>query len=169
MLGDLVPSIFVLQGTKRKVADPLLKVDNLSNYQLFELKRELNKEDGGKGIEGGGVAIGALHELNPVLTRQGDDSTECLSVEFSVYKQKFLCFAGYGPQIGDTQDKKTKFWKYLDEEAKSASDRDIELIIQMDTNSWAGADIITRDPNKQNGNGKLLQKIPARKSCSYCG
>ena len=105
------------------------------------------------------MAIVALHELNPVLTRQGDDETECLSVEFSVDKQKFLCVAGYGPQMGDKQERKTKFWKYLDEEAKSASDRDIALIIQMDTNSWAGPNIIPKDPNKQNSNGKYLKKF----------
>ena len=127
----------------------------MCNYQVFELKREKEKEDGGKGIEGGGVAIGALHELNPVLTRQGDDDTECLSVD----RQKFLCVAGYGPQMGDKQERKTKFWKYLDEDAKSASDRDLGLTIQMGTNSWAGPNIIPKDPNNQNINGKYLQKF----------
>ena len=57
MLSDLIPSIFILQETKRKVSDPPLKVSNLSNYQVFELKREKEKEDGGKGLAGGGVAI----------------------------------------------------------------------------------------------------------------
>ena len=93
------------------------------------------------------------------MTRQGDDDTECLSVEFSVGKQKFLCVAGYGPQLGDKQDRKSKFWKYLDEEAKSVIDSDIGLIIQMDTNAWAGPDIIPGDPNKQNSNGKYFQKF----------
>ena len=48
VLTDLVPSIFVLQETKRKVSDPQLKAPNLSNYQIFELHREKEKQDGGR-------------------------------------------------------------------------------------------------------------------------
>ena len=81
-----------------------MKIINLENYQIFELEREKEKRDGGKGIEGGGLMIGALHELNPVLTRQGDDSAECLSVEVYVGNLKVLCIAGYGPQLGDPQE-----------------------------------------------------------------
>ena len=61
-----------------------------------------------------------LHQLNPVLTRQGDDEAECLSVEFSIAKQKFLCVAGYGPQVGDTKERKEKYRSYMDEEVKTA-------------------------------------------------
>ena len=60
---NLAPSVFALQETKRKLSDPPLRASNLSNYQVFELKRELEKKDGGKALEGGGIAIGALHEL----------------------------------------------------------------------------------------------------------
>ena len=159
VLSDLVPSVFILQETKRKESDPPLKASNLTNYQIFELKREKEKSDGGKGIEGGGIMIGALHDLNPVLTRQGDDNAECLSVEVAVDNQKILCVAGYGPQLGDTIERKSSFWKYLDEEAKSAKDRDVGLIIQMDTNSWVGSDLIPGDPNKLNSNGKLMRRF----------
>ena len=48
------------------------------NYQTFELKREKEQKCGGKGLEGGGLALGALHDLKPVLTRKGDDDAECL-------------------------------------------------------------------------------------------
>ena len=57
--------------------------------------------------------------------------------------------AGYGPQEADPKEKKTSFWKYLDDEVRSTKDMDSELIIQMDSNFWAGADIIPGDPNKQ--------------------
>ena len=124
---------------------------------MFELKREKGKIEGGKGLEGGGIAIGVSHALNPVLTRQGDDEAECLSVVFTVEKQQFLCVAGYGPQLSDHKERKEKFWKYMDEEVKSAKEKNIGLIIQMDSNAWVGADIIPGDPNKQNSNGKLMK------------
>ena len=157
VLNDLTPSVFILEETKRKLADPPLKVSNLNNYQVFELRREKEKTDGGKGLEGGGIAIGVLHQLNPVLTRQGDDEAECLSVEFSIDKQKFLCVAGYGPQMGDTRETKEKFWRYMDEEVKSANKEGKSIIIQMDTNSWVGPSIIPSDPNQQNSNGRLMK------------
>ena len=137
----------------------------MKNYQVFELVREKEKCDGGKGLEGGGLMIGALHELNPILTRQGDDEAECLSIEVTVENRKLLVVTGYGPQLGDSQDRKTSFWKYMDEEVKSAEDSEIGIIIQMDSNSWVGSEIIPSDPNKQNSNGKLfktfLDKNPA--------
>ena len=139
-----------------------MKVENLINYQVFELRRQKDKDEGGKGLEGGGIAVGALHELKPVLTREGDDDAECLSIEIKVANQKFLCVTGYGPQLSDSADRKTKFWNYLEEEVKSADDRDIGIIIQIDSNSWVGEDIIPNDPNKQNSNGKLVKEFLER-------
>ena len=52
----------------------------------------------------------------------------------------------------DPLERMTAFWRYLDEEVKSAKDIDKGIIIQMDSNSWAGADIISLDTNKQNSN-----------------
>ena len=79
-----------------------------------------------------------------------------MSVEIKVSDQKFLCVTGYGPQLGDTAERKAGFWTYLDEEVKSARERDIGLIIQIDSNSWVGDEVIAGDPNKQNSNGKLM-------------
>ena len=162
MLCDLTPAVFFLQETKRKISDPPFKTENISNYQVFELRREKEKNDGGKGLEGGGLAIGALHGLAPVLTREGDDATECLSVEIKVSNRKFLCVTGYGPQVGDTAERKKGFWDYLEEEAISARERDIGLIIQIDSNSWVGDEVIPGDPNKQNSNGKLMVEFLKR-------
>ena len=131
----------------------------MNNYQVFELHREKEKCEGGKGLEGGGLMIGALHELNPVLTRQGDDEAECLSVKITIGNNKLLVVTGYGPQLSDTQERKLAFWRYLEEEVKSAEESESGIIIQMDSNCWAGPDIIPSDPNNQNSNGKLLKKF----------
>ena len=61
VLPDLTPAIFFLQETKRKISDPPIKTKNTSSYQIFELRREKDKKDGGKGLEGGGLAIRAMH------------------------------------------------------------------------------------------------------------
>ena len=157
VLSDLKPTIFCLEETKQKVNDPPIKCDNLINYQTFELRREIEKEDGGKGLQGGGLAIGAVHNLKPVLTRRGDDNAECISISIKTLPMDILCVVGYGPQIGDNIDRKNMFWKYLEEEVETAKEHDFGLIIQIDSNSWAGDNIIPKDPNPQNSNGKLLQ------------
>ena len=72
--------------------------------------------------------------LKPVLTRKGDDKTECISVEISVGNEKFVIVAGYGPQLGDPIERKTSFWEYLTEEADFAKEQNKGLIIQIDTN-----------------------------------
>ena len=86
LLFDLRPSIFMLQETKRRISGAKLKGKNLENYQIFELRREKAKEEGGKGLSGGGLAVGALHELQPVLVRQGDDDVECWVYQNSLCK-----------------------------------------------------------------------------------
>ena len=47
----------------------------------------------------------------------------------------------------------------MEEEVKSAEESESGIIIQMDSNCWAGPDIIPSDPNNQNSNGKLLKKF----------
>ena len=67
--------------------------------------------------------------------------------------------AGYGPQMSDTKERKDQFWSYMKEEAMSANKNNKGLIIQMDSNSWVGPQIIPADPNNQNANGKLMEKF----------
>ena len=136
LLSDLKPSIFGLEETKLKVNDPPIKCENLINYQTFELRREKETENGGKGLEGGGLAIGALHSLRPVLTRQGDDDAECLSIVVKTIPMDVLCVIGYGPQSGDSIDRKSNFWKYLEKETETAREHDFGLIIQIDSNTY---------------------------------
>ena len=157
VLYDIQPSIFMLQETKRKVGCAKMKAKNLENFQVFELRREKSREEGGKGLCGGGLAIGALHDLKPVLVRQGDDDTECLTIEVTAGQTRFRCVNGYGPQLGDPKERKCKFWNYLDNEVIEAGEEQIGLVIEIDSNCWAGRELIPNDPNMQNANGKLLQ------------
>ena len=113
-------------------------------------------------MEGGGIGIGALPDVKPVLTRQGDDSCECLSVQIETGSLSILCVAGYGPQSCDPQNRKLSFWNYLEQEVHYASENDIGIIIQIDSNAWAGEMLIPNDPNEQNANGKLLQMFLER-------
>ena len=138
VLFDKHPSIFMLQETKRKINAPKMNAKNLVNYQVFELRREKAREEGGKGLSGGGLALGALHELKPILVRQGDDDIECLTIEISAGETKIRCVNGYGPQIGDTKERKENFWSYLDREVSEAEATSTGLIIEIDSNSWAG-------------------------------
>ena len=113
MLCDKKPSIWFLQETKRKIHDPKMKASNLINYQIFELRREKSAREGGKGLNGGGLAVGALHDLNPVLFRQGNDEVECMTVELTTGNTRLRCVVGYGPQLADSHTRKEQFWKYL--------------------------------------------------------
>ena len=129
---------------------------------MFELRREKSVQEGGKGLDGGGLAVGALHRLNPVLLRQGSDEVECITVEVTTGVTRLRCVVGYGPQLSDSPARKEMFWDYLDVEVNSAKDEGVGLIIEIDSNAWAGNSIIPRDPNIQNSNGKLLEKFLER-------
>ena len=59
---------------------------------------------------------------------------------------------GYGPQESDCVSRKEKFWNFLDEEVLSAKDENVGLVIEIDSNAWAGEILIPEDPNKQNQN-----------------
>ena len=157
LLFDLQPSIWMIQETKRKQVSPKIKGNNLVNYQVFEMFRSKTIEEGGKGLNGGGLAIGALHDLKPMLVRQGDDEVECMTIQVTTGPTTFRCVVGYGPQIDDSYKRKQGFWNYLDQEVESAFSENIGIVIQIDSNSWAGNEIVPNDPNPQNANGKLLK------------
>ena len=65
----------------------------------------------------------------------------------------------YGPQSGDSSDRKTKFWSRIQSEISEAQDNDVSIILQMDGNLHAGSDIIENDPNPINSNGKLFEEL----------
>ena len=111
------------------------------------MRREKSLEEGGKGLNGGGLAIGALHDLNPELLRQGDDDVECMTVEVSTGLTRLRCVVGYGPQSSDSSERKEKFWSYLDKEVVKVLEHGTGLIIEMDSNAWAGKKILPNNPN----------------------
>ena len=111
---------FSNSGNKKKNKRPI-KTNNFNNFQVFELKRVKERVEGGKGMAGGGLAVGAVHGLDPVLTRQGDDEAECLSMEINAGSHEFLIVTDYGPLIGDGPVRKKSAWKYLSEEVISAN------------------------------------------------
>ena len=162
MLFDRKPSVWFLQETKRKPTDTNIKSNNLVNYQVFEMKRTKTKKEGGKGFNGGGLAVGALHDLNPVLISHGSDEAECMTIEVTTGMTRVRCITGYGPQESDIISRKYKFWNYLEKEVHSASSEDVGIIIEMDSNAWAGNEIIPNDPNKQNSNGHMLEMFLKR-------
>ena len=125
----------------------------------MELNRELEKNEGGKGKAGGGILFGVLHELEPVLVRKGNDQVECMRVEINLKQTTILCVSGYGPQLQDSDERKKKFWQYLTDEVKSADKKDIGIIIEMDSNAWAGRKIVPCDPNTQNKNWKYFEEF----------
>ena len=151
VVNILRPSIFFIEETKFKEEGKI----KLENFFTFELIRE--SKDGG-----GGLALGCLKELKPVLARKGDDKIEALTVDISVQKMKIKCVVGYGPQENSKNENKLNFWNYIEEEVNNARDNDCGFVLHFDGNLWAGSGIIHGDPRKQNKNGKLFEEFLIR-------
>ena len=73
----------------------------LDDYIIFELTRE-NKD-------GGGLALGCVKELKPVLVHKGNLEVEALSVDIFVQTMKIRCCVAYGCQENSLLDKKNAF------------------------------------------------------------
>ena len=97
-----------------------------------------------------------------MLVRQGCDQVEYMTVEVTTGNTRIRCVSGYGPQESDCAQRKERFWNYLDIEVHSAKEEKIGLIIELDSNAWAGDEIIPGDPNRQNNNGKHLAQFIQR-------
>ena len=141
------PSVFFLQETKFKIEG---KLRNFNEYHTFELIR--------KDKQGGGIAIGALEEIEPIFISEGDDTTEVLVIEINL-GEKIRCVNGYGPQENDPIIKKQKFWDKIGLEAEEALKNGIGFICQMDGNLHCGSEIVSGDPNPVNTNGKLFKQF----------
>ena len=79
-----------------------------------------------------------------------------------VIVKPLLCVTAYGPQEKAVQEKKEKFWKYLEEDAIRANIEGRGFIIQGDLNAWLGNKFIPNDPRPQNENGKLMEAFIVR-------
>ena len=141
------PSLFFLQETKFKSEG---KLRDFKEYQTYELVRKNN--------ECGGLAIGALEELEPAFISEGDDNTEVLVIEVNM-GIKIRCVNGYGPQENDLISKKEKFWKRIGEEVEEAFNDGKGFILQMDGNLHGGPELVPGDPNPINNNGKLFRQF----------
>ena len=151
VLLELRPSVFFVEETKFK-EEGKLKVDN---FVVFEHVRETR--DGG-----GGIALGCLKELKPVLVRKGGEGVEAMSVDIFVKSMKIRCVVAYGCQESSIIEKKNAFWSFIEEEVITAWNSGLGFILQFDGNLWAGSGIIPGDPRPQNKNGKLFQDLLAR-------
>ena len=90
-----------------------IKTENAKNFQIYELVR--------KSSRGGGLALGALHDLNPIWLGEGDDEIESLSIGITVQGFEIRCVVAYGPQeTGPSIELKNKFWSHLDLEVAAA-------------------------------------------------
>ena len=49
-------------------------------------------------------------DLSPVWVSEGDDVTEVLVVEIHIEERKIRILNCYGPQSGDSIERKNKFW-----------------------------------------------------------
>ena len=84
VLSELKPSVFFVEESKFKDEGQL----KIENYVIFEQTRETR--DGG-----GGLALGCVKELNPVLVRKGGDEVEAMSVDIFVKSLTIRCCVGY--------------------------------------------------------------------------
>ena len=141
ILHDLKPCAFFLQETKlpKKQSFKL----NTNEYVIFRLEREKSA--------GGGLALGVVQDLNPILIRMGTDETEALSVKININAFEIRLVVGYGAQESDRQaklhdmdqtERKMLLWDFLECEAKEAEIMEQGLVIQIDSNSHLGSDII---------------------------
>ena len=150
VLKELQPSVFFVQESKYKEEGKL----KLENFEIFESVRESR--------DGGGLVLGCLRELEPVLVSKGDEEVEAMSVDISVKKMRIRCCVAYGCQEGDLVERKEAFWAYLDEEIFLAQQSEAGFVLHFDGNLWAGESIIPGDPRPQNRNGKMFQSFLER-------
>ena len=140
------PAIVSLQETKFQVSGK----HKLDGYIIYEHLRTHK-------TAGGGILLAVVKDLNPALVSDGGDDVEALTVDISVKKMQISCSTAYGPQEKDPKEKKQRFWKYLDGEAKRADNEGKGFILQGDLNAWLGHTFISDDPRKQNENGRMME------------
>ena len=86
-----------------------LKMDNFIIYEKVCSEKE-----------GGGIALAAKRDLNPVLTAEGEDDIDSISIDIDPSKIAISCTSVYGPHLRDSANKKSKFLEYLDNIVKNA-------------------------------------------------
>ena len=157
------------QETKM-VKNSQLRTKNSKNYRIFQLQRQE------KGVQGGGLVMGVLPDLQPVLLRQGDDDTEIISVLITVDKMSIRLVTAYGRQEVDRDQDghkdnqiKDKFWAFLDREIKEAEEKEQGVILGFDSNCHPGPSVVKNDPMpgpNKNGQRFLASFLTSRRLSS---
>ena len=137
----------MLQETKLKPNEEI-KCASVDDYQVYYLNRQ--------NMQGGGIALGVNKSIESTLINEGGYNTEILSVKIQMENMKVRAITAYGPQENAPKNKKNNLWDYIEKEVIDAELEQEGLIMQMDGNLHAGPDLIEKDPNKQNQNGKIL-------------
>ena len=155
-------SVWSMQETKCKI-EGQLKLDGFITYEHLRSNRE-----------GGGLALSARKELNPVFISDGGEDVEALTVDIHIKQMTISYNTAYGPQENASIEGKNKFWEYLTEQAVEANKEGKGFILQGDLNAWLGPNIIPGDQREQNKNGKLFEaflntnKLTVVHSLSLC-
>ena len=147
LMKDVQPSVFCVQETKLRKPNKI-KTESTKGFTMYELLRQDSN--------GGGLCIGVHKDLQPVWVAQGDDEVECLVVEVWVEDFPIRIVTAYGPQLGDSLERKRKFWDFLEKEVNNSVKAGAGFILQMDSNLHLGKDVIRNDVNEQNLNGRLF-------------
>ena len=153
VLKQLKPQIWMLQETKLR-ANETLKCEASDDFQIYYLNRQES--------QGGGLALGVIKDIESTLIREGDDDIEVLSVQAVLGKIPVRIIIGYGPQENALKEKKNNFWGFIEREINEAELKGHGVLVQMDGNLHAGAELIKDDPNQQNRNGKLFMDFLER-------
>ena len=84
---------------------------------------------------------------------------EMIVIEVKIGNKDIRIITGYGPQEHWVEAERAPFFLALEEEIIMAELQGTSLIIEMDSNSKLGPDIIPNDPHQRTNNGKLLAGI----------
>ena len=147
--GELKSSnaaIFTVQethyATKGKIQIP--------NFEIFEAIRKKHS---------GGTLIGAHKALKPMLIAEYSEDFELLVIEITIRNKEIRVITGYGPQETWSDIERMPFFAALEEEIAKAEMLGKSMIIEMDSNSKLGKEIIPNDPHNQTPNGRILAGI----------
>ena len=148
-IKSLNAAIFTIQETHHS-RKGMLKIDN---YEIFEaIRKKYN----------GGTILGVNKALNPLLIKDYNEDFELIVVEVKIRNKEIRIITGYGPQENWNETERLPFFLALEEEIIKAELQGTSIIIEMDSNSKLGPDIIPNDPHQQTSNGKLLAGIIER-------
>ena len=84
------PSVFFLQET-HFTQKGRINTKHSKKYKIYELLRTEKQR--------GGLAIGALYEVDPVLISEGDDDIEILVVQIEVNGFPIRCICVWAPRV----------------------------------------------------------------------